>query len=85
MTTTELARANGRNPSKKQRVAQQRAVGNVSRRSTLREYLEQPEIAALPLPPIFGKSRQHGCEKFALGCGIVDVLGNGHQSHVVFG
>lgn len=47
MTTTALARTNGRKPTRKQRLAQQRARGNVARRSSLPEYLEKPEIDAL--------------------------------------
>jgi integrase len=47
MTTTALARAGNRPPTKKQRVAIQRASGNVARRASLPEYLELPEINAL--------------------------------------
>ena len=36
MTTTALARANGRKPTQKQRVAQQPAIGNGARPSSLR-------------------------------------------------
>ncbi len=45
--TTTLARTNGRKPTHKQRVAQQRASGNVARRQTLPEYLEPSEVEAL--------------------------------------
>jgi len=47
MTTTELTTVNGRKPTRKQRVLQSRASGNVARRSGLPEYLEPPEVDAL--------------------------------------
>ena len=47
MTTTALARANHRTPTRKQRVAVQRASGSVAHRASLPEYLEMVEINAL--------------------------------------
>ena len=47
MTSQALARADSRPPTRKRRVATQRASGNVARRNTLPEYLEVPEINAL--------------------------------------
>ena len=47
MTATGLARSNGRQLTRKQRVARQRASGKVAKRSTLPEYLEPPEVEAL--------------------------------------
>lgn len=47
MATTSLAKGNRREPTRKKRVAQQRASGNVARRSTLPEYLLPTEVTAL--------------------------------------
>jgi integrase/recombinase XerD len=47
MTTTALARAGNRQPTRKERVAIQRASGYVARRASLPDYLEMPEINAL--------------------------------------
>jgi len=47
MFTTSLARTSGRKLSKKRRVLQQRASGNVACRTSLPEYLEPSEIESL--------------------------------------
>ena len=57
MTTTSLARAVRRQPIRKQRVAQQRASGNVALRSTLPEYLEPAEVNALIHAAPHGQAR----------------------------
>lgn len=45
--STILARGNGGKPTRKQRVLQQRASGNVAQRKSLPEYLEPGEIESL--------------------------------------
>ena len=57
MTTTILARPNGRKPTQKQRVLQQRASGKVAVRSTLPEYLEPGEVDALIHAAPHGQAR----------------------------
>ena len=47
MTTNPLARAGTRQPAKERAVAQQRASGNVARRKSLPEYLEQRHVETL--------------------------------------
>ena len=54
---TSLDRTNGRKPTKKQRVLQQRASGSVAQRSTLPEYLEPSEVESLIHAAPHGQAR----------------------------
>lgn len=74
MTTTALARANGRKPSKKQRVAQQRAMGNVARRSTLPEYLEQADVDALIHAAPHGQAKLIMLEQWRAGLRVSEAI-----------
>ena len=74
MTTTALARANGRKPTGKQRAAQQRAIGNVARRSTLPEYLEPPEIEALIHAAPHGQARLIMLEQWRAGLRVSEAV-----------
>ena len=74
MTTTDLARGHGRKPSKKQRVAQQRASGNVARRSTLPEYLEPAEVEALIRAAPHGQARLVMLEQWRAGLRVSEAL-----------
>ena len=74
MTTTGLARAPGRKPSKKQRVARQRAIGNVARRSTLPEYLEPPEVDALIHAAAHGQARLIMLEQWRAGLRVSEAV-----------
>lgn len=74
MTTTNLARANGRKPTRKARVAQQRAMGNVARRSTLPEYLEPPEVEALIHAAPHGQARLIMLEQWRAGLRVSEAV-----------
>ena len=82
MTTTDLARANRRKPSKKQRVAQQRAIGNVARRSNLPEYLEPADVDALIHAAPHGQARLVMLEQWRAGLRISEAVAfqNGCES-----
>ena len=75
MTTTDLARANGRKPSKKQRVPQQRAIGNVARRSNLPEYLEPPEVEAFIQAAPHGQARLIMLVQWRAGLRVSEAVG----------
>ena len=75
MTTTGLARTNGRKPSKKQQVAQQRAMGNVSRAAVLPEYLEQAEVDALIRAAPHGQARLITLVQWRAGLRVSEAVG----------
>ncbi len=72
--TTTLARANGRKPTPKQRVMQQRASGNVAARSTLPEYLEPAEVDALMHAAPHGHARLIMLEQWRAGLRVSEAL-----------
>ena len=74
MTTTSLARANRPKPIKKRRVAQQRAMGNVARRSSLPEYLEPPEIEGLIHAAPHGQARLIMLEQWRAGLRVSEAV-----------
>ena len=74
MTTTALARDNGRKPTKKQLVAQQRAIGNVARRSSLPEYLEPPEVEVLIHAAPHGQARLIMLEQWRAGLRVSEAV-----------
>ena len=74
MANTSLARANDRKPTQKQRVAQQRAIGNVARRSTLPEYLESSEVEALINAAPHGQSRLIMLEQWRAGLRVSEAV-----------
>ena len=74
MTATDLARSNGRKHSKKQQLARQRAMGNVSRRSTLPEYLEPTEIDALIHAAPHGQARLITLEGWRAGLRVSEAV-----------
>jgi len=74
MTTTVLARSGVRKPSSKQRVLQQRASGNVSRRTSLPEYLEPAEIDSLLQVAPHAQARLIMLVQWRAGLRISEVL-----------
>ena len=74
MATTTLARASGRQPTRKQRVRQSLASGNVARRSTLPEYLEPPEIHALMHAAPHGQARLVMLEQWRAGLRVSEAV-----------
>ena len=74
MTTISLARANGRQPTRKQQVAQRRGSGNVAQRSTLPEYLEPPEVEALIHAAPHGQARLIMLEQWRAGLRVSEAV-----------
>ena len=74
MTTTDLAIRHRRKPSKKRQVAQQRAIGNVARRSTLPEYLEQEQVEALIQAAPNGQARLILLEQWRAGLRVSEAV-----------
>jgi len=74
MTSTALATTGGRKATRKQRVLQARASGNVARRSTLPEYLEPAEVDALIRAAPHGQARLLMAEQWRGGLRIGEAV-----------
>lgn len=77
MTTTALARARTRQPTKKQRVLRSRASGNVARRQSLPEYLEPRQIDSLIQVAPHAQARLIMLIQWRAGLRISEVLALG--------
>ena len=74
MTSTSLARTNGRKPSRKQRVLEARASGSVARRSGLPEYLVPGEVNALINAAPHGQARLLILEGWRAGLKVSEAV-----------
>ena len=74
MTSTALAKTNGRQPSRKRRVAVARASGTVARRSTLPEYLLPEEVNALIQAAPHGQARLVMLEGWRAGLRVSEAV-----------